>query len=188
MRLSGWVLYVKKTLQYEESLRHPEKTRHFIKRWYGFEQRSFDLVYVDETGFSPTTYRPYGRAPKGKSIIGYRASAQRPRTSLLGGYLKNKLIAPMLFDGTCNTIIFNEWLRHFMLPNLTRPSVIILDNAAFHKARSTLTLIKEAGHRLLFLPPYSPHLNPIEKLWANIKRTWQFNQNISIEHVIKQYY
>ena len=136
---------------------------------------------MDETGFAPSTYRPYARAFRGEKVIGYRASAQRPRTSLLGGYLKNKLIAPMLFGGTCNTTIFNEWLRHFLLPILTKPSVIILDNATFHKARSTLTLITEAGHRLLFLPPYSPHLNPIENLWANIKRSWQNSNSHSLE-------
>lgn len=181
-------MFVKKTLRYAESQNHPEKTRHFIKRQCGFEQRQFDLIYVDETGFAPSTYRPYARAPKGKPVIGYRNSAQRPRTSLLGGYLKNKLIALMLFEGTCNTLIFNEWIRHFLLPSLTQPSVIILDNATFHKARSTLTLIKEAEHRLLFLPPYSPHLNPIEKLWANIKRTWRYAQYLSIEQIINTYF
>lgn len=108
--------------------------------------------------------------------------------SLLGAYLNKKLIAPMLFNGTCNTSIFNEWLKHFLLPSLTKPSVIILDNATFHKARSTLKLIKEAGHRLLFLPPYSPHLNPIENLWANIKRAWQYAQHLSIEQLINMYY
>lgn len=82
--------------------------------------------------------------------------------SLLGGYLKNKQIAPMLFEGTCNTAIFNEWIRRFLLPNLTKPSAIILDNATFHKAKSTFDLIRQAGHRLLFLPLYSPHLNPVE--------------------------
>lgn len=94
----------------------------------------------------------------------------------------------MLFEGTCNIHIFNEWIKQFLLPILKKPSVIILDNATFHKARSTLQLVKEAGHRLLFLPPYSPHLNPIEKLWANIKRTWQYSQHLSIEQIIYMFF
>jgi transposase len=49
-----------------------------------------------------------------------------------------------------------------------------------------MQLIHQAGHRLLFLPPYSPHLNPIEKLWANIKRTWQGKQQSSIEQIIQK--
>ncbi|MCL2021955.1 MAG: IS630 family transposase [Betaproteobacteria bacterium] len=143
-------------------------------------------VLVDETGFAPTTYRPYARAPKGEKVIGYRAAFRHPRTSLLGAYLQTRLIAPLLFEGTCNTALFNEWLKHFLLPELTQPSLIILDNATFHRSRSTMRIIHQAGHRMLFLPPYSPHLNPIEKLWANIKRAWQNNAQSSIEQIIKE--
>jgi putative transposase len=179
-------LSVKKTLRYGESLRRPERTRHFLKRIYGLEQANYCPVYVDETGFAPTTCRLYARAPKGKQIIGYRAAAQRPRQSLLGACRKKRLIAPLLFEGTCNTVLFNEWLKHCLLPELTQTSLIILDNAAFHRSRSTMQLIHQAGHRLLFLPPYSPHLNPIEKLWANIKRTWQGKHQSSMEQIIQE--
>jgi putative transposase len=143
---------------------------------------------VDETGFAASTYRPYARAAKGQQVIGYRAAAQRPRISLVAAYCQKRLFAPLLFEGTCNTLLFNQWLEHCLLPELTQPSLIILDNAAFHRARSTIQLIRQAGHRLLFLPPYSPHLNPIEKLWANIKRVWQHHHTTTIDHIIKTYF
>ncbi len=75
----------------------------------------------------------------------------------------------MLLEGTVNTAVFNSWLAQMLLPELTEASVIIMDNAAFHKHPSTRKLIQEAGHTLLYLPPYSPDLNPIEHRWAVLK-------------------
>jgi len=147
---------------------------------------NFLPTYIDETGFAPTTYRPYIRGVKGEKVIGYRASNQRPRTNLIGAYQQNCLIAPLLFEGACNTTVFNQWLTEFLLPELKQPSLIILDNASFHRARSSMSIIHQARHRILFLPPRSPHLNPIEKLWANIKRIWQYKHNKTIDQIIKE--
>jgi transposase len=130
-------------------------------------------VHLDETGFAPSTHRTHGWALKGKKVYGLQNGLQRPRTSLIGGYLEHKLIAPMLFSGTCNSNVFNQWLEHMLLPQLVTGSVIVLDNASFHKAKSTRQLVEQAGCELLYLPPYSPDLNPIEKLWANLKRRWR---------------
>jgi putative transposase len=188
LHLDGWDLSVKKTLRYSESLRQLKRTQHFLKRRYALLQANYLPVYVDETGFAPKSHRPYARALKGQKIIGYRAAEQRPRTSLLGAYRQHQLIAPMLFEGTCNTSLFNQWLQQFLIPELTQPSLIILDNATFHRARSTWQILHQAGHRLLYLPPYSPHLNPIEKLWANIKRVRQSHPNKSIDQIINAFF
>lgn len=91
----------------------------------------------------------------------------------------------MTFDGTCDTDVFNDWLASELLPNLKPKTVIVLDNATFHKSQLTIELVKMAGCQLLFLPPYSPHLNPIEKLWANIKRIWGYAEDVSLDEVIK---
>ena len=64
---------------------------------------------------------------------------------------------------------FNFWLINFLIPETKPGDVLMMDNAAFHQSEETKTLIKNAGGELLFLPPYSPDLNPIEKCWANIK-------------------
>lgn len=131
------------------------------------------MVYLDETGFAPSTHRHHGWAAKGQRVRGLQSGQQRPRTSLIGAYLQRKLIAPMLFEGTCNTAVFNQWLEHMLLPELVTGSVLVLDNATFHTSKRTQELVQQAGCELLFLAPYSPDLNPIEKLWANLKRRWR---------------
>lgn len=69
-----------------------------------------------------------------------------------------------------DNILFNFWLANFLLPEVGRWKVIIMDNAAFHKSNKTREIINQAGCDLVFLPPYSPDLNPIEKVWANLKK------------------
>lgn len=78
---------------------------------------------------------------------------------------------PLLFEGYCNASLFNIWLAQPLLPSLLCASVIGMDNATFHETAQTrqLQLIEEAGCEILYLPPYSPNLNLIEKLWVNLK-------------------
>jgi transposase len=75
----------------------------------------------------------------------------------------------MCFEGTCDTVLFNTWLEKVLIPNLKPGQVLILDNASFHKSKKSKELVEKAGCKMLFLPPYSPDLNPIEKCWANMK-------------------
>lgn len=82
---------------------------------------------------------------------------------------------------------FNTWLSEMLCPLLTEKHVVIMDNAAFHKSSQTVDLIERCGASLLFLPPYSPELNPIEKDFANIKRMRQYNAEASIDEIIKMY-
>jgi transposase len=130
------------------------------------------------------TRRTHGRAPVGQRIYGDIPGNKRPRTSLIGGYLGGKLVAPMLFAGTCDQDVFNEWLASELLPKLKHGTIIVLDNAKFHQSQLTIDLVRMAGCKLLFLPPYSPHLNPIEKLWANIKKLWKKHWRLSLGEVI----
>lgn len=69
-----------------------------------------------------------------------------------------------------NNDLFNFWLSNFLLPQIGSGHILIMDNAAFHKSQNTRAIIEEAGCDLIFLPPYSPDLNPIEKFWANLKK------------------
>ena len=75
----------------------------------------------------------------------------------------------MCFEGTCDTDLFNVWLKQELIPNLKHGQVLIFDNASFHKSAETRKLVEAHGCEILFLPPYSPDLNPIEKYWANMK-------------------
>jgi transposase len=80
-------------------------------------------------------------------------------------------IAPVLFQGSVTAPVFEQWLTEQLLPSLTQPSVLVLDNAAFHRPAVVTKLMEQAGHRVLFLPPYSPDLNPIEGDFAAVKKT-----------------
>jgi transposase len=82
----------------------------------------------------------------------------------------------MTFRGACNSILFIAWLEKMLIPELKAGQTVIMDNASFHKSPIVKNLIEAAGCKLVYLPPYSPDLNPIEKFWANLKR-W-INQNV----------
>ena len=76
----------------------------------------------------------------------------------------------MRFSGPCNTEVFNLWVENFLLKELEPGKIVIMDNATFHKSKRTQELIESVGSKLIFLPPYSPDLNPIEKFWSHLKR------------------
>ena len=88
----------------------------------------------------------------------------------------------MVFNGSCNTQLFESWVEQFLIKELTPNKVVIMDNASFHKSQRTRELIESVGCKLIFLPPYSPDLNPIEKFWANMKR-WIKDQISSFDKI-----
>lgn len=145
------------------------------------------VVYLDETGFEWSTQRDYGCAPRGQRVYGRRSANSRPRTGLVGALVGGKLSCPMLFEGTCDTVVFNAWLETSLLPHLSKHTLIVMDNATFHKSAKTKELIEQARCRLLFLPPYSPELNPIEKTWANIKRRRKYHSHLSLDQLLSSY-
>ena len=74
-----------------------------------------------------------------------------------------------MFESTINTDVYTAWVKQDLIPKLPPQSIIVMDNATFHKGNEMKIVIEEAGHTLLYLPPYSPDLNPIEKKWAQAK-------------------
>lgn len=91
------------------------------------------------------------------------------RESFIAGQNQGAILAPFCYTGTCNTALFNTWLEKICIPELKPGQVVILDNASFHKSKTSIEMIRSAGCEVLFLPPYSPDMNPIEKFWANFK-------------------
>ena len=168
-------------------MRNRNKRQRYLKRWYRHYADGKRFVYVDESGFAPSTERQYGYAPRGEKVYGLRSGDRRPRTSLIAALTDKRLVAPMLFDGTCNTQIFNQWLEEMLCPMLTANDVVVMDNAAFHKSQRTAELIQSTGATLLFLPPYSPDIMPIEKTFGTIKKRRQLLHNHSIEQAINMY-
>ena len=153
------------------------------------KQRPGRAVYLDETGFERTAHRPYAWAPRGRKVFGERSGRSRPRTNLIAATAKGKrLFAPLLFEGSLDSSVFNHYLKEQLLKELKPGSLIIMDNAAFHKTQKTRGILEESGHELIFLPPYSPDFNPIEKHFANLKkiRTCQ-PQDTSIDDIVRLY-
>lgn len=115
-------------------------------------------------------YRSHGRGLRGEKVHGEVSGKRFARESIIAALFQGKLLSPMCYQGTCNTELFNAWLKQVLIPELKPGQVLILDNATFHRSEASKKLVEAAGCELLFLPPYSPDLNPIEKCWANLKR------------------
>ena len=127
------------------------------------------VFYLDECGVDHRLFREYGRAPKGERIYEAVAGKRRERTSIISASQQGRLVAPLVFQGSCNTEVVDAYFAQVLLPELPVGSVIVLDNARFHQSPTTQRLVEAAGCQLLFLPAYSPDLNPIEHLWAAFK-------------------
>jgi len=126
-------------------------------------------VYLDESGIHQYLYRQHARSLRGKQVVGEISGKRFGRQSVISALKDKKFLAPMCFEGTCDTNLFNVWLKQELLPKLNPGEVLILDNASFHKSVETRQLVESYGCKILYLPPYSPDLNPIEKCWANMK-------------------
>ena len=164
------------------------KRRAYLRLRERYRRRGKFFVYADESGFEQSVTRRYGRAPKGEKVYGLRSGHSRPRTSLIAARFENGgFEAPILFEGTCNTDIFNMWLEQHLCPLLNDTHVVVIDNAAFHKSAASKTLIEKTGATLLFLPPYSPDFNPIENDFANLKTIREYDENNTIDNIITVY-
>lgn len=113
--------------------------------------------------------RLYGYSAKGSRCFGTHDWGAKSRTNVIGALLLGVLLTVSLFKTNINTEIFTRWVTQDLIPKLPPHSVVILDNASFHKGALMKKSVADAGHTLLYLPSYSPELNPIEKKWAQAK-------------------
>lgn len=116
-------------------------------------------------------HRPNGRAPIGERVMGFITGKRAPRTNIIGAYSKTiGLFATELFENiTVNRERFMTWLENHLTPHLKAEKIVVMDNAPWHKGQEIRDIIEKTGAKLIFLPPYSPDLNPIEHAWANLK-------------------
>jgi putative transposase len=159
--------------------------RELIKR-YGSES----LVYIDESGFDEVRNCIYGWSKRGKKIYGERQGKRVKKENLVAGRRKKKkdLIAPMIFKGSLNAVGFESWLKKFLIPELERKSVLIMDNAPIHRKKRIQEIVREGGHEVVFLPKYSPDLNDIEHDFSALKRLRMYaEEGTSIDQIIRAY-
>ncbi len=140
------------------------------------------LVYIDESGIEMGIHKEKSWSIKGKTVLAKKSGKYYERTNIIAGLVRNKSIAPMVFNGSCNTKVFNSWVENFLIKELKSGQFVVMDNASFHKSQKTRELIESVGCKIIFLPPYSPDLNPIEKFWANMKR-WIRSQITQFAHL-----
>lgn len=124
---------------------------------------------MDESGVEECLHKNRGWSLRGVPIQGEISGKKYGRESFIAGKIGERIIAPFCYKGTCNTQVVNTWVERVLLPVLKPGKIVVMDNASFHKSAKTRQLIESAGCKLVFLPPYSPDLNPIEKFWANLK-------------------
>jgi len=120
-------------------------------------------------------------------VDGLISGPRRPRTSLIAARMAGRLEEPFLFEGTCETVVFNAWLKTRRCPRLTCEHLVIMDHAAFHTSPDTAHLIEHTGATLLCLPPYSPDLNPIEHDFTALKKHREYQEIASIDQIVKAY-
>ena len=132
------------------------------------------VIYIDETGFWKHAYRPHGWALRGEKIYGDVSGNTRKNVNLIMAQRRKQLLAPMLFEGSCDHLVVNSWLEETLMPHLQKPSVVIMDNASFHKKKEIAAILEKYGHAFLPLPSYSPDFNPIENSFGALKRKREF--------------
>jgi transposase len=140
-------------------------------RWKA-SQASFDpkrLVFIDETGTNTKMVRAYGRSLKGRRLIGRQPFGHWKTTTFTAALRCDGITAPFVLDGAVNRDTFLAYVGQVLCPTLTEGDIVVMDNLPAHKGDAVRKLIEARGAKLLFQPPYSPDLNPIELAFAKLK-------------------
>jgi transposase len=127
------------------------------------------LVFVDETGTSTKMVRTHGRCRRGVRLIGQAPWGHWKTTTFTAGLRCGGLVAPWVLDGPMNGEAFLVYVEKVLAPCLSHGDIVVIDNLPAHKVEGVRAAIEARGAILLYLPPYSPDLNPIEMAFAKLK-------------------
>jgi transposase len=128
------------------------------------------LIFLDESGVSTQMTRLYARSTGGARIHETTPDGRWKILTILGAISTRGMIATMTIEAATDREIFLAYLDEVLCPNLRPGDVVVMDNLSSHKVQGVRERIEAAGAQLLYLPPYSPDLNPIEKAWAKLKQ------------------
>ena len=127
------------------------------------------LVFIDESATTTKLVRLYGRAPRGERVRDSAPHGHWGVRTIIGALFGDGRTACMTIDSPTDGEIFYRYVLHVLLPELNAGDIVVLDNLGAHKQQRVVEAIQGAGCRVEFLPPYSPDLNPIEKMWSKFK-------------------
>lgn len=129
------------------------------------------FVFLDESGAQSNMTRLYGRAPIGERCHDHTPHGHWKTTTLLSAMRLDGVIesATVIYDGPINRVTFEGYVEQYLTPSLRAGDVVVMDNLSAHKSPAVVDTIESAGATVWYLPPYSPDLNPIEKLWSKVK-------------------
>lgn len=127
------------------------------------------LVFLDETWAKTNMTRPRGRAPEGTRLVANVPHGHWKTTTFLAALRTSGLTAPLVIDGAVNGDLFLAYVRQQLAPTLQPGDIVIMDNLSSHKKAGVCESIEAVGAQLLYLPPYSPDLNPIEQAFSKFK-------------------
>ena len=141
------------------------------ERWKRYQGRidPARLVFVDETWAKTNMTRTHGRALRGHRLVAAVPHGRWTTLTFMAGLRSDGIVAPCVWDGPINGETFFAWVRHELAPTLQHGDIVVLDNLGSHQGQAIRRAIRKAGAHLLFLPPYSPDLNPIEMVFAKLK-------------------
>ena len=127
------------------------------------------LVFIDETWATTNMARRYGRAPRGQRLVASVPHGHWHTSTFLAALRHDGITAPCVLDGAINGASFLAYVEQFLAPTLNAGDVVVMDNLGSHKVDGVREAIEARGAFLLYLPPYSPDLNPIEQVFAKLK-------------------
>lgn len=128
-----------------------------------------DLIFLDESGCNLSMARSYARALRGERAAGSVPKNWGSNVTLCAGISLGGIVAPMYLQGSMNGEYFEAYVEQVLVPELRPGNIVVMDNLSVHKQVRVRKLIEQAGARLVFLPPYSPDLSPIEPAWSKVK-------------------
>ena len=128
------------------------------------------LIYLDESGVSTQMTRLYARCVGGRRVHETTPDGRWKILTILGAISTRGMIATMTVEAATDREIFLAYLDHVLCPQLRPGDVVVMDNLSSHKVAGVRERIEAVGAELLYLPPYSPDLNPMEKAWAKLKQ------------------
>jgi transposase len=127
------------------------------------------FLFLDESGAKTNMTRLYGRGPRGARVYDHIPNGRWETTTMIAAIGRNGPQAPWVLEGPMDGAAFSVWVENVFVPTLEPTDIVVMDNLSVHRNAAARAAIQAAGAEVWPLPPYSPDLNPIEKMWSKIK-------------------